>query len=107
MVAPEQLPHLRTQRLFRPRKARAVRGRRSTDNHLKRDGRWRLITLQIQVLPSEFEPSPWTPRSSTPLSARYQLAPDVVYVVTRAGNWLMGERVDGSALKRGQAPIWI
>src|SRR5687767_6420894 len=28
----------------------------STDTYMKRDGRWRLIALQIQVLPSELEP---------------------------------------------------
>jgi hypothetical protein len=65
----------------------------STDTYLKRDGRWRVIALQLQVLPSELEPVSVDPKLFDAYVGRYQLAPDVVYVVTREGNRLMGERL--------------
>jgi len=65
----------------------------STDTYLKRDGRWRMIAAQVQVLPSELEPVAVDPKIFDAYVGRYQLAPDVVYIVTREGNRLMGERV--------------
>ena len=65
----------------------------STDTYLRRDGRWRLIALQVQVLPSELEPVAVDPKIFDAYVGRYQLASDTVYVVTREGNRLMGERL--------------
>lgn len=65
---------------------------RSTDTYLRRDGRWRLIASQLQVLPSELEPVAVDPKLFDAYVGRYQLAPEVVYTVTREGNRLMGQR---------------
>ena len=65
---------------------------RSTDTYLRRDGRWRLIALQLQVLPSELEPVAIDPKLLDAYVGRYRLAPEVVYTVTREGNRLMGQR---------------
>ena len=65
---------------------------RSTDTYLRRDGRWRLIATQLQVLPGELEPVAVDPKLFDAYVGRYQLAPDVVYTVTREGNRLIGQR---------------
>ncbi|HEV7671623.1 MAG TPA: nuclear transport factor 2 family protein [Thermoanaerobaculia bacterium] len=65
---------------------------RTTDTFQKRDGKWRLIASQVLVIP---RPRKVASVDGTTLDAyvgRYQLAPGVLYEVTREGDTLFGQR---------------
>ncbi len=68
-----------------------------TDTFVLRDGAWRVIGQQVQVLPAELRPVPVDPATFDALAGTYELGPGVRYTVARDGARLMGRRGDRPA----------
>src|SRR5215510_14597226 len=65
----------------------------STDTWAKsQDGQWRLVAAQVMAIPSERKPIAVGPKKLDEYVGQYQLAPDVIYTVTREGDKLFGQR---------------
>jgi hypothetical protein len=56
------------------------------------DGQWRLISSQVMAIPNERKPSVVEPKSLDDYSGQYELAPQVMYTITREGDKLFGQR---------------
>jgi Domain of unknown function (DUF4440)/Domain of unknown function (DUF3471) len=59
-----------------------------------RDGQWKLVATQAMAIPSERKPASVEPRRLDSYVGSYELAPQVVYTVTREGDSLFGQRTD-------------
>ena len=65
----------------------------STDTWAKsQDGQWRLVAAQVMAIPNERKPIAVGPKKLDEYVGQYQLAPDVIYNVTREGDKLFGQR---------------
>jgi hypothetical protein len=65
----------------------------STDTRAKsQDGRWKLIAAQVMAIPNERKPIAVDTKKLDEYIGQYQLAPDVIYTVTREGDKLFGQR---------------
>jgi ketosteroid isomerase-like protein len=65
----------------------------STDTWAKsQDGQWKLIAVQVMAIPNERKPIAVSPKKLDEYVGQYQLAPDVIYTITREGDKLFGQR---------------
>jgi ketosteroid isomerase-like protein len=65
----------------------------STDTWAKsQDGQWRLVAAHVMAIPNERKPIDVSPKKLDEYAGQYQLAPDVIYTVTRDGDKLFGRR---------------
>jgi hypothetical protein len=65
----------------------------STDTWAKsHDGQWKLVAAQVMAIPNERKPIAVGPKKLDEYIGQYQLAPDVIYTVTREGDKLFGQR---------------
>jgi ketosteroid isomerase-like protein len=65
----------------------------STDTWAKsQDGQWKLIAVQVMAIPNERKPIPVSPKKLDEYVGQYQLAPDVIYTITREDDKLFGQR---------------
>lgn len=66
---------------------------RSTDTWTKQnDGQWRRVATQITVIPNERKPAKIGPKTLTAYVGQYEIAPGVIYTITREGDQLVGQR---------------
>jgi len=78
----------------------------STDTWAKsQDGQWRLVATQVMAIPNERKPIAVGPKKLDEYIGQYQLAPDVIYTVTREGDKLFGQRT-GRA-KEELLPLYV
>jgi len=65
----------------------------STDTWAKsQDGQWRLVAAQVMAIPNERKPIAVSPKKLDEYAGQYQLAPDVIYTITREADKLFGQR---------------
>jgi hypothetical protein len=69
----------------------------STDTWAKsQNGQWELVAVQVMAIPNERKPIALSPKKLPRILdayvGQYQLAPDVIYTITREGNKLFGQR---------------
>ncbi len=64
----------------------------TTSTFIRRNGQWQMIFSHVAVLPSELTPVSVDPGIYDRYTGEYELAPDIVYTVTREGDKLMGQR---------------
>src|SRR5262245_11327549 len=65
----------------------------STDTWTKiQNGQWKLAAVQVMAIPNERKPIAVDPNKLDAYVGQYQLAPDVIYTITREGNKLFGQR---------------
>lgn len=64
----------------------------TTSTFVRRNGQWQMIFSHVSVLPSELSPVSVNPNIYDRYTGEYELAPDIVYTVTREGDKLMGQR---------------
>ena len=65
----------------------------STDTWAKsQDGQWRLVAVQVMAIPNERKPISVSAKKLDEYIGQYQLAPEVIYTVTREGDKLFGQR---------------
>jgi len=65
----------------------------STDTWAKsQDGQWRIIAVQVMAIPNERKPIAVSSKKLDEYVGQYQLAPDVIYAITREGDKLFGQR---------------
>ena len=58
----------------------------------QRDGQWQVVATQVMAIPNERKPSAIDPKGLDAYVGQYELAPDVVYTITREGDKLFGQR---------------
>ena len=58
----------------------------------QKDGQWRLVSTQVMAIPNERKPAVIDPKSLDAYTGQYQIAPQVIYTVTREGEKLYGQR---------------
>src|SRR5262245_42050520 len=56
------------------------------------NGQWNLVAVQVMAIPNERKPIALSPEKLDAYVGQYQLAPDVIYTVTREGDKLFGQR---------------
>lgn len=65
----------------------------STDTWTKQqDGQWKLAASQVMAIPNERKPIAVSSKKLDAYVGQYQLAPDVIYTITREGDKLFGQR---------------
>ncbi len=65
----------------------------STDTWAKsQNGQWQLVAAQVMAIPNERKPIALSPKKLDAYVGQYQLAPDVIYTITREGDKLFGQR---------------
>jgi hypothetical protein len=65
----------------------------STDTWARhKDGQWKLVAVQVMAIPNERKPIVISPKKLDEYVGQYQLAPDVIYTITREGDKLFGQR---------------
>lgn len=58
----------------------------------QRDGQWQIVSTQVMAIPNERKPIVIDPKILDAYTGKYELAPDVNYVITREGEKLLGQR---------------
>jgi len=65
----------------------------STDTWAKsQNGDWKLVAVQVMAIPNERKPIALSPKKLDEYVGQYQLAPEVIYTITREGDKLFGQR---------------
>ncbi|HXG65951.1 MAG TPA: DUF4440 domain-containing protein [Blastocatellia bacterium] len=65
----------------------------STDTWARQqDGQWRRVATHVMAIPSERKPIAVSPKELDAYVGQYQLAPEVMYTITREGDKLFGQR---------------
>lgn len=64
----------------------------STDTFVRRDGGWRLIGQQVQVIPAELRPVAVNPATFDALVGTYELGPGVTIEIRRGADRLIAQR---------------
>lgn len=68
---------------------------RTTDTYVRRDGGWKLAASQVMVIPEPRHAVTVDPEVLSAFVGDYELAPSVVYTITREGDRLYGQRGSG------------